>query len=85
MQLEGKVALITGGGSGIGEALARRFVAEGARVVHHRAPGREAGRGRRLSAGRQRDHRAQAASRTPSRHRAWWTPRSTSPAGSTCS
>ena len=33
MRLEGKVAIVTGAGQGIGEAYARRFAEEGARVV----------------------------------------------------
>ena len=33
MRLEGKAALITGAGSGIGRAMALRFAQEGARVI----------------------------------------------------
>lgn len=32
MQLKGKVALITGGGTGLGAAIAKRFVADGAKI-----------------------------------------------------
>ena len=42
--LDGQVALVTGGGSGIGRAVVARFIAEGARVgVLDRVPGRADG------------------------------------------
>jgi NAD(P)-dependent dehydrogenase (short-subunit alcohol dehydrogenase family) len=33
MKLENRIAIVTGGANGIGLAIARRFVVEGARVV----------------------------------------------------
>ncbi|MCY0386714.1 L-iditol 2-dehydrogenase [Robbsia sp. Bb-Pol-6] len=33
MQLENRIAIVTGGGAGIGQAVVRRYLAEGARVV----------------------------------------------------
>lgn len=47
MRLQDKVILVTGSTTGIGEAMARRFLAEGAKVVVH---GRDAERGAALVA-----------------------------------
>ena len=46
MRLQNQVILITGSTTGIGAAMAQRFVSEGARVIIH---GRDAARGRALS------------------------------------
>jgi 3-oxoacyl-[acyl-carrier protein] reductase len=47
MRLEGKIAIITGGGSGFGAGIARKFVAEGAKVL---IADRDAAAGERVAA-----------------------------------
>ena len=46
MRLDSKIAIVTGGGSGFGEGIARKFVAEGARVL---IADRDEGNGRRVA------------------------------------
>ena len=47
MRLEGKIAIVTGGGSGFGEGIAKKFVKEGARVL---IADRDAAAGERVAA-----------------------------------
>jgi NAD(P)-dependent dehydrogenase (short-subunit alcohol dehydrogenase family) len=80
-RLAGKVAIITGAGSGIGWAAARWFADEGARVVCADVSGQE----REIAAGSATSRcRCTLTSPTPTTSNAWSPPPSTASAGWMC-
>ena len=63
MRLKDKVAIVTGGGSGFGEGIAAKFVAEGARVL---IADRDLAGGQRVATGwGQRRERSRSMSQWP--------------------
>ncbi len=73
MSLQGKVALITGGGTGLGAAIAQRFVADGAKVV---ITGRRENKLEEMLSALPRERRVNAPGMSPIRTilNVWWKP-----------
>ena len=69
MKLEGKVAIVTGAGQGIGAATARRMAEEGARVVVSDVDETSGAGGRRGDPGGRRGGRLRARRRRAARRR----------------
>ena len=68
MRLKDKVALVTGGGSGFGEGIVKKFVAEGAKVL---VVDRNLEGAQRVAAGPGRECRRLPGRRQPARRTRW--------------
>ena len=82
MRLAGRIAIVTGAASGFGEGIARKFVAEGAKVIVADRDGEGASAGRR-HARRRRLRRARRRHPAPPTSRRWSRRRTSASAAST--